>query len=237
MEEKKEKRIALLKMIVLIAIVVLVPAILYLTNRDVFSEFDSVDKFVEYIQGFGHVSVLVFFVIQVLQIVISAIPGEIVQVAAGLIFGPVKAFIYVILGCLIGQTFTFYLGKLLGRDFVKAFISQDKLEHYTGLLNSRKGYTVCFLLYLIPGIPKDFLCYIAGISGMDIKYFLLLSMLGRIPGLIGSIAMGSLIGEDRLVPAIIIFAVACVVAVLGVIYRDKIHTKLEEISEKARNRH
>ena len=158
--------------------------------------------------------------------------GEIVQVAAGLIFGPVKAFIYVILGCLIGQTLTFYLGKLLGRDFVKAFISQDKLEHYTGLLNSRKGYTVCFLLYLIPGIPKDFLCYIAGISGMDIKYFLLLSMLGRIPGLIGSIAMGSLIGEDRLVPAIIIFAAACVVAVLGVIYRDKIHTKLEEISEK-----
>ena len=71
---------------------------------------------------------------------------------------------------------------------------------------------------------------------MDIKYFLVLSLLGRIPGLIGSVAMGSLIGQDRYVLAIIIFAVACIAAFLGVIFRDKLHAKLEEIKERAQNK-
>ncbi|MBQ1826045.1 MAG: TVP38/TMEM64 family protein [Firmicutes bacterium] len=234
-EERKEKRLALIKMIVLVAVIVLVPSILFLTHRELFSEFDSVEKFEAYIQSFGNKSIPVFIIVQILQVVISAIPGEIVQVAAGFMFSPFKAFILVMIGCLIGEIFAFYIGKLLGRDFVKAFISHDKLEHYTGLLNSKKGYTICFLLYLIPGIPKDFLCYIAGISEMDIKYFLVLSLLGRIPGLIGSVAMGSLIGQDRYVLAIIIFAVACIVAFLGVIFRDKLHAKLEEIKERAQN--
>jgi uncharacterized membrane protein YdjX (TVP38/TMEM64 family) len=121
-EERKEKRLALIKMIVLVAIIVLVPSILFLTHRELFSEFDSVEKFEEYIQSFGNKSIPVFIIVQILQVVISAIPGEIVQVAAGFMFSPFKAFILVMIGCLIGEIFAFYIGKLLGRDFVKAFI-------------------------------------------------------------------------------------------------------------------
>ncbi len=237
MEERKEKRIALFKMILLVVIVVLLPAILFFTHREFFSRFDSVDAFEEFIKSYGNESIIVFLVVQILQVVISVIPGEIVQVAAGFIFGPFRSFLLVILGCAIGQIIAFFIGKILGVDFVKAFISKDNLDHYTSLLNSKKGYTICFLLYLIPGIPKDFLCYIAGISEMDIKKFLLLSMLGRLPGIVGSIAMGILIGRDRYVPAIALFAAACIVAVLGVIYRDKLRSKIEEIKEKAQNRH
>ena len=231
MEEQKQKKIAILKMIVLITIVVVVPLVMFLTHREFFAQFKSIDDVENFIDGYGRESALVYLAFQVFQVVISIIPGEVFQIAAGYLFGPFKGIILAIIGCLIGQTIAFFVARILGQGFVRLFMSEEQFKTYHERLNSNRAYTLCFILYLIPGIPKDILCYVSGASEIRFLPFLTISMIGRLPGLIGSIAMGTLVDSGHYVISLIILCVACAACFFGFIYRDKLSDMMDRIKE------
>ncbi len=231
MNGDNEKIKTILKAVAFIVIVVLVPLALFLTHRDFFAQFESIDHLVQYIKGYGHLSGLVYIVFQIFQVVISVIPGEIVQVAAGYLFGPFWGIVYALVGCALGEAVAFGLARVLGRGFVRLFMSEEQFEKYSSRLNSQRGYTLCFILYLIPGIPKDILCYVAGASEIRFLPFLVISMIARLPGLIGSIAMGSLVDSGQYVVAIVILVIACIVCFLGFIFRDRLSNFIDKIKE------
>ena len=231
----REKTKTIIKAAFFVLLIVVVPLILFLTNREFFAQFESIEDVEDFIAGYGHLSGLVYIVFQIFQVVISVIPGEVFQVAAGYLFGPFWGVIYAIIGCLLGEAVAFGLARVLGQGFVRLFMSEEQFIKYQERLNSNKAYTLCFILYLIPGIPKDILCYVAGASEIKFLPFLIISMVGRLPGLIGSIVMGSLVDKGNYILAAVILGIACVAAVFGFIYRNKLSDFMDRLKEKRKD--
>ena len=228
----REKTKTIIKAAFFVLLIVVVPLILFLTNREFFAQFESIEDVEDFIAGYGHLSGLVYIVFQIFQVVISVIPGEVFQVAAGYLFGPFWGVIYAIIGCLLGEAVAFGLARVLGQGFVRLFMSEEQFIKYQERLNSNKAYTLCFILYLIPGIPKDILCYVAGASEIKFLPFLIISMVGRLPGLIGSIVMGSLVDKGNYTLAAVILGIACIAAVFGFIYRNKLSDFMDRLKDK-----
>ena len=231
----REKTKTIIKAAFFVLLIVVIPLILFLTNREYFARFESIQDVENFIAGYGHLSGLVYIVFQIFQVVISVIPGEVFQVAAGYLFGPFWGVVYAITGCLLGEAVAFGLARVLGQGFVRLFMSEEQFIKYQERLNSNKAYTLCFILYLIPGIPKDILCYVAGASEIKFLPFLIISMVGRLPGLIGSIVMGSLVDKGNYTLAAVILGIACVAAVFGFIYRNKLSDFMDRLKEKRKD--
>ena len=100
------------------------------------------------------------------------------------------------------------------------------------MLNSKKAMIIIFLIYLIPGVPKDLCNYAAGLSNMKFKPFLLVSILGRTPGMMGSIIIGRQLYTHSYTSAIIIGVAASICFVLGIIYRNKVNGFLDNMYDK-----
>ena len=235
MTKDREKLKTLIKALVFLIVVIILPVTVFLTNKEFFMQFESIGEVEHFIEGYGHLSELVYIVFQIFQVVIFVIPGEVVQVAAGYLFGPFWGIIYALIGCAIGEAIAFGLARLLGQGFVRLFMSDEQFHKYHERLNSNKAYTLCFILYLIPGIPKDVLCYVAGVTEIDFLHFLGISMIARLPGLIGSIALGSLVDSGKYITAIIILAIAVVLCALGFFFRDHLQKYIDRIKESRKS--
>lgn len=129
--------------------------------------------------------------IQFLQVVIFVIPGEITEFASGYVFGAWRGFFYSILGIMLGSAFNFYFARLVGRPVLERFIGQATWTKVDKLLNNARGKSAVFLLFLIPGTPKDAMCYGAGLSSMSLVEFVVITGLARSPALLSSILLGS----------------------------------------------
>ena len=98
------------------------------------------------------------------------------------------------------------------------------------LIASPRGTTTLFLLYLIPGIPKDVLGYVAGVSPLRYVLFITVSTLGRLPGLVGSAVIGSSAASQRWVLFGIVAAAAVVLFGAGLLLRERVQAWLERRS-------
>ena len=232
MSDRKEKTLAILKALAFILFVIIIPGIIIYLKRDAFSTFNDLEDVENFFQSYGDRSFPIYIGMQIFQVLIAVIPGEIFQIAAGYLYGPLWGFLYSFLGCLIGEIIAFGIARLLGRDFVRLFMKDDQYEKYTAVMNSNKAYTICFILYVIPGIPKDLLCYVAGASEIGFLPFIIMSMVGRIPGLIGTIAMGTLVDSGSYIGALIILIASIIICIIGVIKRDSISEHLDRLREK-----
>lgn len=129
--------------------------------------------------------------IQFIQVVIFIIPGEITQFAAGYVFGTWKAFIYSVIGIVLGSGFNFYFARIVGRPVIERLVSRATMAKVDKLLTGAKAKSALFLLFLLPGTPKDALSYGAGFSRLGLVEFCLISGLGRCPALLASIMLGA----------------------------------------------
>ena len=201
---------------------------------DLWALFSSPQTLREWIRGTGVIAPLVFVTVQAFQVVFFFIPGEIPQVAGGYMFGLWMGTLLSLLGITLGATFNFLIARLLGVPFVNVLFSAEKVERTRRIAGSPKAKLSFFLFFLIPGIPKDVLCYVAGLSVMKLPVFLIFSTLGRIPGIIGSALIGDAAADRRWILAGTIFFVAAVLFVLGFLFRERIQRLLEEIGRRRR---
>ncbi|MGD1045504.1 MAG: TVP38/TMEM64 family protein [Bacteroidota bacterium] len=179
-------------------------------------------RFREYLLSFGPWSAVVFMLFQVIQVVIAVIPGEPVQIAGGYIFGTFWGTVYSTLGITVGYIIVFTCVKLFGFPLVKKFISEKELEKFSTLINSPKLETTIFFLFLIPGIPKDILVYIAGLTPIKPVLFFIIIICARTPSMIGSSFIGAKIESSQYLIAIIVSVVASILFVFGYIYKKRI---------------
>ena len=135
--------------------------------------------------------------VQILQVIVFMIPGEVTQVAAGYVFGAWVGFIYSWIGIMLGSVCAFGFSSLVGRAVVGRILGETRLTRINSALETHKGKSALFVLFLIPGIPKDSLCYAVGLTEFKLGEFLILSGLGRAPALLFSTMMGSQIYEQQ----------------------------------------
>lgn len=182
----------------------------------------GVERVIEKVRDAGSVGVFILLGMQFLQIVVAFIPGEVTQVAAGMLYGPWFGALIILIGCIVSSAFIFFLVHKLGAPFVQSMVPTKYLEKFRAFEKSGKLNMIVFLLFLIPGLPKDVFTYLVPLTDMRMRDFVLLSNIGRIPGVIVSTYAADGLIDGRVWESAIIFVVAAVIAVLGIIFKDKI---------------
>ena len=187
-------------------------------------------EFKEYVQNLKLNGILLFLIIQILQIFIAIIPGELVELLAGLLYGTWGGLIL----CLIGNAIASFLIYLVVRLFAKSFTIkfQEKLATYNFLNNKKKILLYLFLIYLIPGLPKDILTYLVPFLPVSYTQFIIVTSIARIPSIISSTYSSYSILEQNYLIAIIVIALFSIIAIVGFIFRDNIISFIKKDSEK-----
>lgn len=230
--KKTKLFLSVLKLVVLSAIVIGIPLYIVFCQRDFIDQFRSFDDVLAYLERYKFESIFIYIGIQVVQIVISVIPGQAFQFAAGYLYGFIPGLIFSVIGAFLGTLISFYLARLLGKDAVHLFFGEERINHFIDRLNSKRAYIIVFLLYLIPGLPKDVISYAAGVSEMKFKAFMAFSMAGRVFGMGGSLLIGAFYFKEHYIGMAVIGVFAAVAFVLGVIYRDRINQYLDKFYDK-----
>lgn len=160
----------------------------------------------ELIISYGGYSLLVFIILQIFQVIIFIIPGEVVQIAGGYIYGAFFGAVISMLGILLGSTCAFFLANKLGKKHVLKLVSKKHIKFLDKIIEYGGNKRIILALHLIPGVPKDILGYICGITNVRFKDFIIFSTLGRIPGIVLSTVFGAnLVEKNYLLIGIVSF--------------------------------
>ena len=221
---KKIKQSDLIKLVGLVVFIVLITAIvvaIWPTLSIVF-EPGGVETLIELITSQGPLGVLILLGMQLLQIIVAFIPGEVVQIAAGMMYGPLWGSVVILVGCVLSSMVVYELVHKLGAPFVRSMVGEKQLLKFRQFeLSGKFGVTV-FILFLIPGFPKDVLTYIVPLSDMNLRTFLLLSTISRTPGVIISTYAAAGLADGNIVTSVIIFVVAALIAIIVLLLRNRI---------------
>jgi uncharacterized membrane protein YdjX (TVP38/TMEM64 family) len=196
-----------------------------------FDDFEAIysnsDKLSKFLQSLGPYSPAVFVLLQILQVAAAPFPGELTGVVGGYVYGETMGFVLSTVGLTIGSWVAFELASILGRPFVERFVSQEVLRKFD-FLTTNTGATICFLLFLIPGFPKDYLCYLLGLSRMKLGTFLIVSIIGRMPGTYLLTIQGAKFRNQEYYTVAIVGAVSAVILLLAYLYRNHIYEWLKD---------
>jgi len=186
------------------------------------------------VAAWGWMAPLVFMAIQALQVIISPIPGEITGPVGGALFGTLWGLIYSTVGLTFGTLLCFWMGRKWGEPLVRPFLSEHNWNRMNFILEA-EGAIICFVLYLIPGFPKDILSYLFGLSPMSFWVFAVVSTLGRLPGTWISSYFGAHVAEQQYVYAVAFIAIVLAICLPLFYYRDRILAGMHRRQEKKRS--
>ncbi len=176
--------------------------------------------------------IVIYMILQVLQVIVAIIPGGVIQILGGVLFGGFWGTILSAAGILLGTLIIYLMVKYFGKPIVEAFFDDKIVKRFGFLQDSKKLELVIFVLFLIPGIPKDLLTYIAPLTKIKMCNFLVLSTIARIPAIIMSTVFGSSLSDGNIFTAVVIFAIVAVLGIVGILYKDKCIDMLRNLKRK-----
>jgi len=194
-------------------------------------ELSHISDFQTRIDSFGTWGWFVALGIQVLQVIVALIPGEVVEVGCGLAFGFWGGLAVCLLGSAIGSAIIFLLVRKFGVKLVEVFVSREKINSLKFLSNERKLKSIIFLVFFTIGTPKDLLTYFVGLTNIKLHEFLIISTVARIPSVLTSILVGDTLSEGNFVTSILIFAASAVLGLMGVLAYNKFVDKRQKYKE------
>jgi uncharacterized membrane protein YdjX (TVP38/TMEM64 family) len=189
------------------------------------------DQIKTLVVSFGRGAPLIFILIQILQVIFAPIPGEATGLIGGFLFGTVKGFLYSSIGLTIGSWINFSIGRFLGEHYVRKLIPKAKLDRMDKMVR-RHGTVILFILFVIPGFPKDYLCLFLGLSTLPLKVFLIIVGIGRMPGTLLLSLQGAYVFEHRYGLFALIMGFCVIVIFFAYKYRDPLYRWLEKNNRK-----
>ena len=190
-------------------------AVAWLIGKPLLQFVSEPDKFRQWVDSHGLLGPLAFLGMMVLQVFVAVIPGEPLEIGAGYAFGAVEGTILCILGAAIGSTLVFLFVRRFGVRAVEVFISREKIQSLRFLQNTRRVHFFLLVAFLLPGTPKDVLCYVAGLTTLKLGPFILISSICRLPSIVTSTIGGSALGSGQWGMAAIVFAATLVISAIG----------------------
>ena len=210
--------------------ILLMPYFTYLTTDE------GRREIIQMILDAGAWGILICLGLQFIQIVVAFIPGEITQLVIGAIYGPFWGTVITALGALISSVFIFFVVRRLGAPFVHAMISKKHADKLRFLDESRRLDVIVFVLFLIPGLPKDVFTYMVPLTRMRAANFFILSTLGRIPGITASSFIGSAAVQGDYVSMAIVVVIVGTLGLLGIIFNARIIGFIEAVENRFRRK-
>jgi len=180
----------------------------------------------ETLHRWGILAPVIFMALQALQVIISPIPGEATGFLGGYLFGEWLGLLYSVIGLTVGSVVSFWIGRWLGEHYVRNLVSAE-MWNKLGFIVEAEGTILCFVIYLIPGLPKDIICYLFGLSPMPFWVFAVVSTLGRIPGTWVLSAQGAKTATGHYIEVMVLTAIVAALAVPLYYYRHRIVGRFE----------
>ena len=176
--------------------------------------------------GLGFGGWLLMVGLQLLQIIVAVIPGEPVEVLMGMLYGAWGGFLTCEVGVLAGSLLVFYAVRLLGAPLVRRIFGENKLQKYAFLQDTERLELLTFILFFIPGTPKDILTYVAGLTRISPLRFLGISAFARIPSILSSTYAGSTLAKGEWLRGLVIFAAVGAVSLIGIWAHKRLMAKI-----------
>lgn len=193
------------------------------------------DQLMVWIQDWGQWAPVVTISLHVLQVLTAPIPGTAIDAVNGLLFGPWLGTLYSMTGLIIGSTIVMALTRRFGRPLVERFVDSKSIERIDQLVEKR-GSLVIFLIFLLPFLPDDAVCFLAGLTPIPLMELVLLAMIGRFPGVFVANLLGSQAQSFELWQWIVVMLLFMLLA--GFVWRYRIEVRekilgwLEKVSDK-----
>lgn len=222
----KKKIISILSLIVFILFFV---AMFYFVGRPMLQFVSEPDKFRDWVQAQGIWGKLAFVGMVALQVVVAIIPGEPLEIGAGYAFGIWEGTFLCLLGQAIGGLVVYFFVSKVGILAVEAFFPKEKIESLKFLKNHKRLNLIVFILFFIPGTPKDMLTYFIGLTPMKWWEFFLISFVARIPSVITSTIGGNALGVQNYSFAVIVVLVTLVISGIGILVYRYISKKQDDM--------
>ncbi|MHB8907461.1 MAG: TVP38/TMEM64 family protein [Syntrophales bacterium] len=210
---------AVIKIAILLAL--LITAVFLFFYFDLYSFFISRKKLINFINSFGPLSVVIFIGLQILQVIVAPIPGEVNGFIGGYLYGPALGTLYSTIGLSVGSWIAFVLARRLGLPFVEKVISPQIIEKYDYFMEHR-GVLITFILFLIPGFPKDALSYLIGLSRMKTSTFLVVCTAGRLLGTVMLSVSGNCARNGQNVLMAAILGISTLIVALAYYYHEEL---------------
>ena len=225
---KKRKIINIIIIVMVIAIFALAIAYLAPIMKDISTKEGQIE-FKEKIDNLGILGLLILFGLEVAQIFFVVIPGEPLEILAGMCYGSIGGTIFITLSVFITTAILFFLVRKYGRKFVyESFKKEriDKIENSKILKNPQKVERIMLILFLIPGTPKDLLVYIGGLLPIKPLRFILISTFARFPSVISSTIVGSRLAQGDIKTSVLVYGVtflitAIILAIINLFDKEK----------------
>lgn len=215
--EAHKKKIYLFAIIVAL---IFIGAVGYLVGKPMVEFVREPERFRAWVDSSGFVSRVIFVGMVVFQLIIALIPGEPLEMGAGYAFGAVEGTILCIIGCVIGSALVFLFVRRFGIKLVEVFFPREKIRSLRFLQDSRRLNLLTFIVFFIPGTPKDLLSYFIGLTDMKLGTWLCITAVARIPSIVTSTVTGDALGLKDYQFALIAFGVTLALSLLGIlVYR------------------
>lgn len=176
------------------------------------------EAYIQQMRNAGLSGFAIFLGLQVLQVVVAVIPGEPIEIMAGVLYGTLGGMLVCLLGVFLGSVLIYYFVKGIGINPLES----EKHRKYAFLSDPRKAEMLMFVLFLVPGTPKDILLYFAPFLPIRPRNFFLLSTLARIPSVVSSTFAGANLAQGDFAVTALVFVIAGAAGALGILYNQKL---------------
>ncbi|KTG09054.1 hypothetical protein AUR64_14730 [Haloprofundus marisrubri] len=217
---------------VLVAVLVVVAVVLlYLLARQYAPFVFDADELRAWVEQFGYLAPAVFVLVQIVQVVVAPIPGQAVALVAGYLFGPVAGTVYSITGVLIGSAIAFLLADRYGRTFVEDILHEDVVDRFDEFVD-RVGFPGLVVFVVIPGLPDDAVCFLAGLTKWRLRTFMVAIAIGRLPAYVLTVYAGGRLASGEFLEGIVILGCLIVASAVGYYKREAIRDVVSRLWER-----
>jgi uncharacterized membrane protein YdjX (TVP38/TMEM64 family) len=182
-----------------------------------------------WIDQFGRFAPLVFVLVQALQVIVAPIPGQIVALVAGYLFGPVQGTAYSLAGVLLGSAVAFSLAQRFGRPMVERLLDEDLVARFDGFVD-RVGLPGLFVFVVIPGLPDDAICFLSGLTRWRLRTFIAVISVGRLPAYVVTVYAGGELASGQVTSALALLGAVVALSVVGYYKQDAIRNRIRRLS-------
>ena len=215
--EKQKKALSISAVVIFIA---LFAALAWFVGRPMIRFARQPEQFRSWVDGHGAWGWAAYAAMVFLQVVVAIIPGEPLEIVGGYAFGAWWGTVLCLIGAVLGSVAVFALVRRWGRPLAEVFFPKERLDKLQFLHSSPKRTALLWLIFTVPGTPKDLLCYFAGLTDMRWRTWLLIATVGRLPSIVTSTVGGGALGDRNYTAAAIAFGVALAAAGAGyLVYR------------------
>jgi len=220
--EKQKKSIYIISIIIFILLMIFLT---FVVGKPLVTYAKEPEKFKEWLNSFGVFSKIIFILITSLQVIIAFIPGEAFEIAAGYCFGTWEGLLLSLLGITLGSFAIYKAVEKFGESLISIFFKDKEIKQISFLKDPTKAKSLAFILNVIPGIPKDILCYFAPLTCINLPSWLLITFVGRIPSVVSSTIAGDCLSKKEYASTTIVVIITAIISITGIIIYNLILKK------------